>query len=103
MGGTNRAGGKPGLELGRSQEQEKAERGVFQAPNLGAAQRERSSPLIPGLQGRKLVRTEVRTFSLSPLPQIKGAPAPLTFLERKGSVRLHPTHWCQMGSPGRLL
>ena len=38
-----------------------------------------------------------------PSPKSKGAPAPLTFLERKGSVRLHPTHWCQMDSPRRLL
>lgn len=50
---TGRAGGKPGLELGRSQEQEKAESGVFQALNLGAAQRERSSPPTLGLLGRK--------------------------------------------------
>lgn len=56
-----------------------------------------------GSPGGKAVRTEVRTFSQSPLPQNEGAPAPLTFLDRKGSVRLHPTHWCQMGSPGRLL
>lgn len=46
-GGTGRAGGKPGLKLGRSQEQEKAERGVFPGRPTW------EPPLIPGLQGRK--------------------------------------------------
>lgn len=84
--GTGRAGGKPGLKLRRSQEQEKAEPGeVFQAPNLGAAPNTRSP-------GEKAVRTEVRTFSRPPLPQIEGS-APSTHVsgkERKCQIAPHP-------------
>lgn len=85
---TGRARGKPGLELGRSQEQEKAERGrVFQAPNLGAAP-------DTGSQGEKAVRTEVRTFSrVSPPPDRGGGGASSTHVsgkERKCQIAPHP-------------
>ena len=64
--GTGKAGGKPGLKLRRSQEQEKAEPGeVFQGPNLGAAPN-------TGSPGEKAVRTEVQTFSPASPPPDRG-------------------------------
>lgn len=60
-------------------------------------------PQIPGLPGGKPRGRKCGLLPGLPSPRSRGAPAPLTFLGRRGSVRLHPTHWCQMGSPGRWL
>ena len=89
---TGRVGEKPGLELGRSQKQEKAERGVFQAPNLGAAQSERGSPLILGLLGRKPRGRKCGPSPRSPLPQSEGGASStrVSGKERKCQIAPHP-------------
>ncbi|CAI9180131.1 unnamed protein product [Rangifer tarandus platyrhynchus] len=89
---TGRVREKPGLKLGRSQKQEKAERGVFQAPNLGAAQSERCSPLILGLLGRKPRGRKCGPSPPSPLPQSEGGASSthVSGKERKCQIAPHP-------------
>lgn len=84
--GTGKAGGKPGLELGRSQARERAEaEEVFQARDLGAA-------ADTGSPGGKAGRTEVRTSPRSPLPQVQGgaSSAHVSGKERKCQIAPHP-------------
>lgn len=79
---TSRAGGMPGLELRRSQEQEKAER-EKSLPGAKPASGEERRQLATntGSLGEKVVRTEVRTFSpVSPPPD-------------QGSRQLHSRFW----------
>lgn len=88
--GTDKAGERQGLEPGRSQEQELAEREVFQAPNLGSSSESRRLVSDTRPLGRKSGGRKCGPSPPTPLPQTQGRAVSTLVSAKEGECQIAP-------------